>query len=31
MSVYAMLRSLEKTPGEKDLEIALQGMHNIWV
>ncbi|XP_025414020.1 xanthine dehydrogenase [Sipha flava] len=25
MSVYAMLRSLEKTPGEKDLEIALQG------
>lgn len=25
MSVYAMLRSLEKTPNEKDLEIALQG------
>jgi len=25
MSVYAMLRSLEKTPDESDLEIALQG------
>ncbi|XP_060840095.1 xanthine dehydrogenase isoform X2 [Rhopalosiphum padi] len=25
MSVYAMLRSLEKTPDENDLEIALQG------
>lgn len=30
MSVYAMLRSLEKTPDESDLEIALQGKLNFF-
>lgn len=33
MSVYAMLRSLEKAPDEKDIEIALQGIDrfNVYV
>jgi len=30
MSVYAMLRSLGKTPDENDLKIALQGRYNFF-